>query len=108
MNLHTHCTEHLSANEFQAALADAIAGDTIVYARGRLSESLEKGKRDASHCELRLVAELALAWEQRRQVCLTQRRVGQIDRHAIGIFEYLAVKRAVSAQQAMPIRARAA
>jgi hypothetical protein len=106
MNFHTDCTEHLSPNEFAAALDDALAGDVIVYAVGRLSESLEKGKDTEFHRELELLHSLTLKWSDNGKILLFQRRMGPKPKKPseVGMFEYLAIKR-VQRVTMPPIRA---
>ena len=90
----TDITHHMTGEEFTEALNRAYAGESFVYARGRLSESLINGGGQPWHTELRIVAGLAQLAASEKKVCLTQRRVGGVpyDPRDCGTFEYIATK----------------
>ena len=97
----TDVTEHMTGDEFSAALDRAYAGESFVYARGRLSESLINGGGQPWHTELRIVAALAQLAASEQKVCLTQRRLVPYDPRDCAIFEYLATKCTVKQRGSM-------
>ena len=90
----TNGCEHVSANEFNAALLERRAtGDTFVYFIGWLPDAKRRVSKDESVSELHLVANMALEAQAKGQVCLTQKCLRRGEERRPPIYEYRATVR---------------
>jgi hypothetical protein len=96
LTLTTDVTEHTCVTEFTDAFIWASPGETLVYARGLLDSSVERGLKDnAPHAkELKALREHVHALHESGRAALTQRRVAgrPWEQREVGAFEYRCTK----------------
>src|SRR5262249_14303107 len=90
----TNGFEHMSADEFNAALLKhSVSGGTFVYFTGWLPDAVRRVSENDGVDELRSVVRLAMEAQLSRRVCLTQKCLREGSEREMPIYEYRATVR---------------